>query len=55
MNSALELNIHLLLDTAKKAALLAGQQIIEVYNSDDFGVETKSDESPLTKADSTNE
>jgi 3'(2'), 5'-bisphosphate nucleotidase len=51
MNNAVELNIQLLLDTAKKAALLAGKQIIEVYNSDDFGVETKSDESPLTKAD----
>ena len=48
MNNAVELNIQLLLDRAKKAALLAGKQIIEVYNSDDFGIETKSDESPLT-------
>jgi len=29
----------------------AGKTILEVYNSDDFGVEIKSDNSPLTKAD----
>ncbi len=29
----------------------AGKAILEIYHSDDFGVETKSDESPLTKAD----
>lgn len=29
----------------------AGRAILEVYNSDDLGVENKSDESPLTKAD----
>ena len=29
----------------------AGKAILEIYNSDDFGVETKSDNSPLTKAD----
>tara|TARA_B110000977_G_scaffold110184_1_gene143344 strand:+ start:405 stop:1211 length:807 start_codon:yes stop_codon:yes gene_type:complete len=51
MNSSLELNILALLDIAKRAALLAGKEILEVYNSDDFGVEKKSDESPLTKAD----
>lgn len=29
----------------------AGRAILDIYESDDFGVETKSDESPLTKAD----
>lgn len=40
-----------LLDIAKKASLTAGQKILEVYNSDDFAVELKGDNSPLTKAD----
>ncbi|MCE7995889.1 MAG: 3'(2'),5'-bisphosphate nucleotidase CysQ [Roseivirga sp.] len=40
-----------LLDTAREASLLAGQQILEIYNSDDFEVELKGDNSPLTKAD----
>ena len=30
---------------------LAGEEILNVYNSDDFGVEHKKDDSPLTKAD----
>lgn len=34
-----------------QAAIEAGKAIIEVYNSDDFGIETKGDNSPLTKAD----
>ena len=29
----------------------AGKTILEVYNSDDFGVEVKEDDSPLTRAD----
>lgn len=29
----------------------AGRAILDIYESDDFGVETKSDASPLTKAD----
>lgn len=29
----------------------AGRAILDIYGSDDFGVEIKSDESPLTKAD----
>ena len=40
-----------LLETAKSAALVAGEKILEVYNSDDFNVEAKKDDSPLTKAD----
>lgn len=36
---------------AIKAALEAGQEILKVYNSNDFEVEIKNDNSPLTKAD----
>jgi 3'(2'), 5'-bisphosphate nucleotidase len=39
------------LEIAKKASVLAGEAIMEVYNSDDFSVEYKKDNSPLTKAD----
>ena len=40
-------NLKLAID----ASLLAGKKMIEIYNSDDFIVEYKSDESPLTLAD----
>lgn len=43
--------INNLLATAIKAALRAGKVIIEVYNSDDFQVKQKSDNTPLTLAD----
>lgn len=43
--------INHLLATAIKAALQAGKVIIEVYNSDDFQVKQKSDNTPLTLAD----
>ena len=33
------------------AVLSAGNKILEIYHSADFGVETKKDDSPLTKAD----
>ena len=39
------------LNIAIEAALEAGKAILEIYNSDDFGVELKGDDSPLTKAD----
>lgn len=39
------------LRTAAKAAISAGKEIMEVYESADFGVEYKSDASPLTLAD----
>ena len=32
-------------------ALKAGNEIMQVYGSDDFGVDTKSDDSPVTRAD----
>jgi 3'(2'), 5'-bisphosphate nucleotidase len=34
-----------------ETAIEAGTAIIEIYNSDDFNVEIKSDDSPLTRAD----
>jgi len=40
-----------LLEIAIKASLLAGQKIMEIYESEDFSVEYKKDDSPLTKAD----
>lgn len=39
------------IDLAVKAAVLAGQEILDVYNSDNFEIELKQDNSPLTKAD----
>lgn len=41
------------LDSAIKAALLAGEEILKIYNdkASDFGVEIKADNSPLTIAD----
>ena len=38
-------------DMALGAALAAGQAILDIYASADFGVETKANQSPLTKAD----
>lgn len=39
------------LEIAKNAAHLASEKILEIYESDDFSVEIKGDNSPLTKAD----
>jgi len=39
------------LEVAKKAAVSAGEAIMEVYGDDNFEVEYKSDNSPLTEAD----
>lgn len=40
-----------LLEIAQKAALSAGAEILKIYNTADFGVEMKADNSPLTLAD----
>lgn len=40
-----------LVKIAIDAALEAGNRIMEIYATDDFGIEAKSDNSPLTKAD----
>lgn len=37
--------------TAIKAAIEGGREIIEIYNNEDFQVEAKNDDSPLTIAD----
>jgi len=44
-------SIEELLELAIAAALKAGKKILEVYETEDFSVEMKSDNSPLTKAD----
>ncbi|ALJ00110.1 3'(2'),5'-bisphosphate nucleotidase CysQ [Rufibacter tibetensis] len=46
-----ELHIEELIQIAKVAALEAGKAILEIYNSADFKVEYKEDDSPLTVAD----
>ena len=43
------MNNHTLL--AIEAAIAGGKEILDVYNTDDFEVQLKSDDSPLTKAD----
>ena len=40
-----------LLRLAMQAALDAGAEILKIYDTEDFGIELKEDESPLTKAD----
>ncbi len=44
-------DIAALIDLAKAAAIEAGEVILKIYASGDFGVEMKSDQSPLTLAD----
>lgn len=39
------------LTLALKAAMSSGKEIMEIYNSEDFAVELKQDNSPLTRAD----
>ncbi|WP_372602669.1 3'(2'),5'-bisphosphate nucleotidase CysQ [Actibacterium sp.] len=45
------MDFELLEQVARRAALEAGAKIMEIYNSDDFEVKTKSDASPVTEAD----
>lgn len=40
-----------LIGIARDAAVEAGKAILKIYETEDFGVESKSDSSPLTKAD----
>lgn len=40
-----------LVKLAKEASVEAGKAILNIYDSEDFGIETKGDNSPLTKAD----
>ncbi|GAA4313637.1 3'(2'),5'-bisphosphate nucleotidase CysQ [Pontixanthobacter gangjinensis] len=43
--------MHELLEIAIKASLDAGKRIMEIYENEDFEVDFKGDDSPLTKAD----
>lgn len=45
------MDLQNLLNKAKKAALKAGDEIISIYESGDFSIESKADNSPLTLAD----
>lgn len=45
------IDLEKLLEVAKNAALAAGEDILQIYESGDFSIEAKSDESPLTRAD----
>ena len=45
------MNLNNLLNTAILASLAAGDKIMEIYETGDFGVDMKSDDSPLTIAD----
>ncbi|MFK7752593.1 MAG: 3'(2'),5'-bisphosphate nucleotidase CysQ [Sedimentitalea sp.] len=45
------MNYDSLVPVIRKLALEAGDKIMEIYNSDDFDVKTKSDDSPVTAAD----
>ncbi len=45
------LNLSSLLSQVEQIAREAGKIILEIYGEDDFGVEHKSDDSPLTRAD----
>lgn len=47
----MEVNLNGLVELAKDAAKAAGEEIIKIYESGDFSVESKSDNSPLTLAD----
>ncbi len=45
------MDYQLLTDVMRRLSLQAGEKIMEIYNSDDFGVKVKSDDSPVTAAD----
>lgn len=45
------MNYDTLIPVIRTLAIQAGNKIMEIYNSDDFGVKTKSDDSPVTLAD----
>ena len=45
------MNHDTLLPVIRALAIEAGEKIMEIYDSDDFGVKVKSDDSPVTKAD----
>jgi 3'(2'), 5'-bisphosphate nucleotidase len=46
-----DLNYAKMMQVFRKAAIEAGQRIMEIYQADDFDVKVKSDASPVTEAD----
>jgi 3'(2'), 5'-bisphosphate nucleotidase len=46
-----DLNYEILTKVMRELALQAGQAIMDIYAQDDLGVETKGDNSPVTRAD----
>lgn len=51
MAKSQKMNLQPLLEVAKVAAEKAAAEILKIYESGDFSIEAKSDDSPLTKAD----
>lgn len=47
----MEYSLEELLSIARKASSHTSKEILNIYESEDFGVDMKSDDSPLTKAD----
>lgn len=47
----MRLDYEVLMGVLRRLAIEAGERIMEIYESDDFEVRTKSDESPVTEAD----
>ncbi len=45
------MDFNKMMQVFRTLALEAGAEIMEIYGSDDFGVKTKADDSPVTKAD----
>lgn len=45
------MDFELLMPVLRRAAILAGRRIMEIYDADDFDVKVKSDDSPVTEAD----
>ena len=45
------MNYDVLAAEMRRLSIVAGEKIMEIYGSDDFNVQTKTDESPVTEAD----
>ena len=45
------MNYDVLAAEMRRLSIVAGEKIMEIYGSDDFNVQTKMDESPVTEAD----
>lgn len=51
MSPSLPFDLGILHDEARRLARAAGEEILRIYGEDDFAVEIKGDDSPLTAAD----